>query len=437
MSSTSEFRRKWSTIGSANTASTSPVAREDSVAAHKHSQRQKSSHDSCSSKSPLQTAGRDRGGGGGGGGKGEGLVGGRGRGRGRGNGGGRGWWGGEGVRPMVVGRGEVKKQMECVGEDITNRRGKGGVVSGQGKGKGESTKRARKHRKGKVNLYSFSGGVVTGSKIEAGLTGQPEREGNRVGLPEWEREGNRSGRPAEREVNVESVDGTSSAESWDSRAERLGRYLSANLNLDSDHDEDDDGFVCGGCETDDLSLLEDDFHPVPYPSATHTSATATLSFNPSATPPSSSAVVGSGGLGVNTDEMRTSEEHCFVVAGGDDFEFTEFEDADEQSRNGADQFDKVNRLSGNAIAWFEDGDVQFEYGTSQFGDKLQVTGDLDGVIPQGDVVGAGRDEESEDDGWHSDSGEFAARFQVSSGTLHVHVYAELEFRMFIMRGIYM
>ena len=258
----------------------------------------------------------------------------------------------------TVGRGEREQAELRVRERESDVRSKteaeprGVGVSKQKDGEG----RGHQNQKGRQANVGIGGGVQAGTMIEAGRARKKERE-------------------MERGSGEGELSGT---ESVNSHAERLGRYLCANLSFEPDGSEEEEeggwlvldgyGDMAGA---DEIPTLEDDLLCLAYP-AHHATVTAALA------------------------EPEGLQER-----------------APEQS---------VVAASGEQANILLDDDQFSDYS----GDEVRVSGTLEHTLPQEMVYDADRDGgsgvrcegevwrreggegESEDDGWISDTGETAA-----------------------------
>ena len=160
--------------------------------------------------------------------------------------------------------------------------------------------------------------------------------------------------------NREPEDKNGGESSVDSRAERLSRYLCNDLNIDSDSDEEDGGFILGDDDRAELSDISSgdcvtEQHPKPQAAVTHSTSVKT---EVAANGSSSTQGVGSEGGQMSPD-------------------FALVEGAVGQLDNGPDDIDN--------------------------GCYMRETS-----LPVGEVV-------SEDDGWNSDDNNFYSNFPSHSG----------------------
>ena len=250
-----------------------------------------------------------------------------------------------------------------------SKRGRGGVSVGRGRGLGvgvgwtptQSVVRTGRGRNVRENDFGLGG--EEGASAHKADKQEPERVGVGKKLGESEDKDRETGSPA----------------LMDNRTERLGRYLSARLNVDSDSGEENGGFLLG--DEEDVGAVSDissgdcvsDCHPrfpaVTKP-ATHKSSESTFS-----------RVVKSNMGGVGR------------MAGCSDF--TLFEDASDQSRDGTGPFED-----------------KCSFGQAEKDPPL-----LGGEGGRGQVSnGEGKvEQESEDDGWNSEADDFTSNFPSHSG----------------------
>ena len=291
------------------------------------------------------------------------------------------------VKGRGVGRGRGKK--EHTGLQVRDGVGVSGCGALMRGGEQKELKTRSGEKKGKVGL----GGVST--MVEAGRAGKREREREREGLSKGEEQ---------EELCIE--------ETLDSRTQKLGQYLCANLNFEPDSDEGEnvDGFMLDGYDimggdddTTDISPLAG-VQPSPsYPSYPFT-AKSLLTVSEDI---GESKICNTEATAGEDVHMRCGSKHSVAVVGESDGQFNDWSD---QSEDGASQSDDVVQISGDLGH------------TLPRGMGMVCGAECDGGSGAG-CEGEGRGEELEDDGWVSDSGEAAAFFQVNSGMLSVCVCA--------------
>ena len=177
---------------------------------------------------------------------------------------------------------------------------------------------------------------------------------------------------------------TDSAESVDSRLERLGRYLSNRLNVDSDSDDEIGGFMLGeddGATLIDVSSGDCVTEQLPRLPATAVKTHFTSSKTDVAVSCTAESSAGGGGRGEAASAPRSP-----------DFDDAQFEDAGVQ---------------------FEDGTGLFQYDCS-----FDVT--VKNHLPVGGGESEGREGRrvelvSEDDGWNSEDSDFCSNFPSHPG----------------------
>lgn len=231
-------------------------------------------------------------------------------------------------------------------------------------------------------MQGFSGGVRAGQMAEAGRAGKQERE-------------------TVRENCGEDYEELSGGESLDDRMEKLGRYLSANLNFEPDMEEydDDGGFMLDGC--DDLPPLEGaDGILVPEGGLSYPASSATVHAAVKVEEP---CLLSGGQCNIESAQVRRSKEKpAVVLLSEEDEDVDQFEDLCEQ---------------------FDDGPGQFNDEVGQFGNGVVSSATSDCILPREVGCGdSGRGEEWEgggedsgDDGWISDPEENENLFRFKSG----------------------
>ena len=311
-----------------------------------------------------------------------------GRGRARGSRGGRGW--GDYLR----GRGGGARNMSTRENRQVGSGGREGIGRGVGWGRreGESTPRpSGGHRqlnaKQMQTKFGFSSGVRAGEMAEAGRAGKQERE-------------------TVRENWGEDHEELSGGESLDDRMEKLGRYLSANLNFEPDvEDYDDGGFVLDG--HDDIPSLEGaDDTLVPEGGLSYPASSATVP----ATSKVEELCLLSGGQ-CNKESVysaqvgRSKEKPAVVLLSEEDEDVEQFEDLCEQFEDGPGQFnDRVGQFGSGVVP-----STTFDYSLPP------LVGGVPGRDGGKGEEGEGGGEDSEDDGWISDPEENENLFQLNSG----------------------
>ena len=302
-----------------------------------------------------------------------------GRGRARGSGG-RGW--GDYLR----GRGGGARSMNR----RENRQGGSGGREGMGRGVsrgrrgGELAPRpSGEHRQSNAKMMQgFSSEVRAGQMAEAGRAGKQERE-------------------TVRENWGEDNEELSGGESLDDRMEKLGRYLSANLNFEPDVEEydDDGGFMLDGCDdmpplegADGTLVLEGGLS---YPASSATVAVAVKVEEP--------CLLSGGQYSTESPQVGRSEEKpAVLLLSEEDEDVDQFEDLCEQ---------------------FDDGPGHFDDGVGLFGNGVVSSATSDCILPHERGCGdSGKGEEWEregedsgDDGWISDPEENENLFRFKSG----------------------
>lgn len=257
---------------------------------------------------------------------------------------------------------------------------------GWGRGRGDWTPRSRGgHRQlNGQSKFDFSCGVRAGKMAEAGRAGKQERE-------------------IVRENCSEDSKLLSDEEFVDDRMERLGRYLSDNLNFEHDtEDEDDARFMLDGC--DDMPPLEGgDDMLVPETGLTYPAKPAAV---PATVKLEEHCLW--GGDQCNKERVynvQVEKKAGVVLLSEEDEDFDQFEDLCEQFDDGPGQFnDRVNQFGGGVMP-------------SAISDCLlpQEVGCVAGCDSVKDEMWEGGGEDSGDDGWISDPGETENLFRLNSG----------------------
>ena len=323
----------------------------------------------------------------------------------------------KGRRSVNVGRSEKERTRLRDPEKEKQARGGRGGGSRVGGGGGRGLRQRNSGRgklgtlQGKVELFHFSGGMVGGSMIEAGRAGKQERERER-------QEGD------ERECKE-----SSGTDSLDSRAERLGRYLSANLNFEPDESDDEAeggrGLMLEISDNDSASIeeippLEGEELSLFFPTYPATAATVLEPILQARGQEEERC--GNEGNSVASEGKCSLEQ---VLHGeGEDGQFDDssdycvdgfvqfcdtvarFDDRDGQYGDTVAPFDDRYGQYSDAVAPFDDRDGQFDDDKR----KSEVNSAQDTAVSQpSHKSGSG------DDGWASDSGETAALYQSSTG----------------------
>ena len=341
----------------------------------------------------------------------------------------------KGRRSVNVGRSEKERtRLRDPEREKQARGGRGGRGGGGGRGLRQRDSGREKLRtpQGKVELFHFSGGMVGGSMIEAGRAGKQERERERQTKEGDERE--------RKEL--------SSTDSLDSRAERLGRYLSANLNFEPESDNESDDEAEGGrglmleiSDNDSASIeemppLEGEKLSLFFPTYPATAATV-LEPTPQARGQEEERC-GNEGNSVASEGKRKCSLEQVLHGEGEDGQFDDssdycvdgfvqfsdtvarFNDRDGQYGDTVAPFDDRNGQFRDTVAPFDDRDGQYSDAVAPFDDrdgqfdddkrKSEVNSAQDTAVSQ-----PSHKSESGDDGWASDSGEMAALYQPSLG----------------------
>ena len=316
----------------------------------------------------------------------------------------------EGRRAASVGRGRGWKEvLSSKSEDVVvtdTTENFTGVRRGAGKRKQESSMQRKgceqkvSKTKSKLPTLRFGGGgTVGGAMLRAG----------------------RQEVAGERDDQSRTIGEVDSQESWDSRAEKLGRYLSANLALDSD--SGDDGDVCaygggGGGFSDILSSGEEEHGPR-WPGTGTVGPTSDDGLRRPQIDAGDSATVPTEGERKAT--VPTEGERKATVPTEGERKATVFPEAASECCPGkeedlADFDDDVN-------GQFDNFSDQSDIGRSVDVPKPSTNGvavekslaqRMYGVVQQGDG--------SEDDGWQSDSSNFAAHFSSDSCTYTTRIH---------------
>ena len=255
----------------------------------------------------------------------------------------------------------VPPRDKCVGVATASCTGVGrgrGATENNRHSRGRDSRKQRqqkdlnKHKK--LPTYHLSGGVTTGSTIL---------------------EANRASKQTSVEKKSKTLGGEiGSDESCDSRMERLGRFLTTNLNFDSDSGDDMCVFDGGGVDTRfDEVLLSDEDDCLRLSSLTNPTITASTAVNDShhiksvaAEPTASSTshvLIESRSCESEMYKNAPQSEHC--LDDEEDFYFAQFDNASGQSEGGTDPSVDRQRCSSNVSvkqSLFEEQDVEHDDG---------------------------------------------------------------------------